>query len=337
MTSSNKQNAVAVVLCTFNGEKHIEAQLDSLLSQSHAVDIHVFDDHSTDSTLALLEEFNKANAVLEIHRSKENTGYVKNFETGISTVLERGYGYIALSDQDDIWEPDKIALAVQAAKSLEQKQGLTTPVLVHSDLQMIDANEHLVHHSFLQYRGYEISEHKHLAKILGQNGVMGNTVLMNSALASMAMPVPSGIHVHDYWLAVVAELFGHRVMIDKPLVKYRIHAGNASNSTSSVRFGVEKWLSKKSWRGFVTRDYRLPFKEDTRAGGIDTLLAQDNGLPPLQPEQEYLIRLFKRYLEFTDSRSALFFSMMKHGFFKKGLAHRLRLAYSMLLTKRYSN
>jgi len=336
MTISKVNTEVAVVLCTYNGATHIQAQLNSLARQTTPADIFVFDDQSNDNTRELIEAHVLSHTCLHIHSNKTNLGYVANFAKGIEHVLKLGYRYIALSDQDDLWHPEKIEIALTLLHEQEQISGEDTPLLSHSDLSMIDANGDLVHSSFFKYRQYEIDERKNLAIVLGQNGVMGNTVLMNRALARLALPFPEGIHVHDYWLALIAELFGHRLLLKNPMVQYRIHENNVSNSTTSVRFGIEKWLSEKSWLGFVRRDYRLPFKEDSRVAGINKLLETDNGLPALTAQQRELIALFKDYLTLAQSRPKLYLTMLKNGFFRKGGAHRLRLLYSILLTKRYS-
>jgi len=159
---------------------------------------------------------------------------------------------------------------------------------------------------------------------------------MNRALAMLAQPFPAELHVHDYWIAVLAELYGYRELLDESLVSYRIHNSNASNSSNSIKFGIAKLFDEKSWQGFINRDYRLPFKEDTRLNAVSTLLNDTNNLPSLNTEQRHLLSTFQRYLEFKHSRTALFYSMLKAGFFRKGLKHRLRLAFSTLLTRRYN-
>lgn len=329
------QPTVAIVLCTYNGESHIAAQLDSLVKQSWPVAVRVFDDVSTDATAGIVESYkNRLN--LSVCVNAINLGYVANFEAGIAEVLSEGFDYIALCDQDDIWSPDRIAKGMQALQALETQHGCDNAVLAHSDLRMIDANSDCVHASFFHYRHYEISHTRSVATILGQNGVMGNTILMNSALASMATPFPAKLHVHDYWLAILAELHGHRAFISEALVDYRIHEANASNSAENVKFGIERLLDGKSWRGFVERDYRLPFKEDYRLNVIDALLKSGSEFPELSSEHKQLLLTFRDYLVFNGSRLTLLTTMLRAGFFRRGLRHRMRLIYSTLLTKRYN-
>jgi len=335
--SAPNQPTVAIVLCTFNGSKHLEAQLDSLALQDWPIAVFAFDDVSSDNTIELLNAYTNKLSI-SIHKNSSNIGYVANFENGIAHVLEAGFDYIALSDQDDIWDTKRISSGMQSLLSIEQRNGLNSnqPLLAHSDLKMVDQKNELVHASFLKYRHYEIGTEKSLPTVLGQNGVMGNTILMNRHLAQMALPFPQELHVHDYWLAVLAELYGQRILLPEALVSYRIHDANASNSNDSIKFGPAKVLDGKSWQGFVTCDYRLPFKEDSRIGAIHALNDQSNGLPALTPEQKNVVQLFLAYLEFKQPRLKSFLSMRNHGFFRKGFRHRCRLAYSTLLTNRYN-
>jgi len=336
MRSHDPQPDVAVVLCTYNGSRHLETQLESLVAQTWPIALYAFDDASTDDTVAILHSFsNRLN--ISVFVNEQNVGFVSNFEAGIKRVLDEGYNHIALCDQDDLWEPTRIATGMKRLQSIEANSKPQMPVLVHSDLMMIDANNQPVHHSFFEYRQYAINNSPSLPTVLGQNGVMGNTILMNRALASIALPFPPQLHVHDYWLAVLIELFGHREQLAQALVSYRIHNDNASNSNDSIKFGVAKLLEGKSWRGFVKRDYRLPFKEDSRIGAINTLLSCPDNLPELHNEQRELLEQFQAYLEFKQPRTTMFYSMLKLGFFRKGVMHRIRLAYSTLLTKRYQS
>lgn len=326
---------VAIVVCTYNGTRHIEEQLDSLVAQSWPIAVRVFDDASNDKTVDLLNSY-KDKLDIRISVNAENIGYVANFELGISQVLSEGFDYLALCDQDDIWHSERIEKGMNAILAAEEQLTPQTAVLAHSDLRMIDADNQCIHASFFEYRRYEISQARSVPTVLGQNGVMGNTILMNRSLATMAQPFPKDLHVHDYWLAILAELHGYRILVKDALVDYRIHDANASNSTGSIKFGLAQLIDGKSWTGFIERDYRLPFKEDERLNVIDALLTNAAHYPELTNDNKQLLTIFRKYLVFKDSRSSLFYSMLKAGFFRKGLKHRLRLTYSTLLTKRYN-
>jgi len=304
MSTTDEKARVAIVLCTYNGADHIKEQLDSIQAQSWPVALRVFDDGSTDKTIDILQSY-KPQLDLSITVRSKNLGYVANFESGIAQVIDEGFNY-------------------------------TAPALAHSDLRMIDSTGQCVQSSFFKYRHYEIGQERALATVLGQNGVMGNTILMNRALATMANPFPEELHVHDYWFAVLAELHGHRVLIDQPLVNYRIHDSNASNSNDSIKFGLAKTFDGKSWQGLVNRDFRLPFKEDDRLNVIDTVISENTRFPKLIDSQVQLLTTFRNYLVFKEPRLKLLHSMLNAGFFRKGFRHRIRLCFSTLFTKRYN-
>ncbi len=346
LQSTNAQPKVAVVLCTFNGAEYLETQVQSLVSQSYPVSIRVFDDGSSDRTLDIVSDLARQFDI-QLFKNETNRGFVKNFEFGIRQVLEEEFDYIALSDQDDIWEENRVQAGMEALLLQEQQlqehsddqhsaNAAKQAILVHSDLCMIDSLSRPLRFSFLNYRKYAIDESRNEAVILGQNGVMGNTILMNRALAEMALPFPTNLHVHDYWLAVVAELFGKRLFLANPLVAYRIHERNSSNSSGSTKFGLARLLDGKSINGFLKRDFKLPFKEDTRQVVTTFLLSNNGQLPALNSEQRATVTLFDEYLRAERGKFTMLIKMLRMGFFRKGVLHKMRVAFSLLTSARYS-
>lgn len=334
MPTSEQQPTVAIVLCTYNGSKHLIDQLESLKIQTWPVAVYAFDDNSADNTLDKLKDYaDKLN--LSVRTNDTNLGYVANFEAGIAHVLGEGHRYIALCDQDDIWHMDKIAKGMQHLLIAEKKLGDDALILTHSDLNLIDANQQQLHESFFKYRRYGISKEKSLALVLGQNGVMGNTVLMNRALAKFALPFPAKLHVHDYWLALLAELYGHRILVDGALVSYRIHTGNASNSSESIPLGNADKRRKKTKNTLFKRNHELPFKEDSRLQVVSLICNDTSRFPALENDDQQVMSSFKDYLEFKQSRIKVLFFMLKYGFFRTGIKHRIRVAYRTLITNRY--
>jgi len=341
--SAQPTSNVAVVLCTRNGARWIEEQIESILSQSYPVAIRVFDDASTDDTVERIETCTYGHDVECIVRTKP-LGVVNNFADGIQHVLDEGFAYIALADQDDIWASDRIQQGLDklqdtantSVSSETPNSQSPTPQLAHSDLAMMNAHNQVIHKSFMRWRNYQTSPSSSLATVLGQNGVMGNTILMNRELAELALPFPIDLHVHDYWLALVAELLGQRHYIDKALVRYRIHDKNVSNSAGTVNFGLKRWFQGLSVDGLLRRDFRLPFKEDSRHNAVRSLL-KDPRFKHLDKDQKATIRAFSNYLAFDDNRRSIALSVFKHKFIRPGLRHRLRVIVSILTSQRYQN
>ena len=326
---------VAVVLCTYNGARYLEEQVDSLLSQEQSVSIFASDDASSDGTAEQLSDLLRPK-VDSLVVQPLNQGYVRNFEATLQRAVESGASYIALSDQDDVWDEDRIACGMREMAELEKKHGVGAPLLVHSDLRLIDADGELLHESFLDYRHYRISNHRNLGIVLGENGVMGNSILMNQAMARLCLPFPEQLHVHDYWIALMAELYGHRAMLAAPLVGYRLHKQNASNTASSMRKGYQAALSNVTWKKLWSRDFKLPFKEDTRLFTLNNLLADADKYSDLEITDWKKIESFRRYLVFKQSRLRSFFYLLKSNMVRPGFLYRLRLFVVIMLTSRYS-
>ena len=140
-------NKVNIILCTYNGEKYIEKQLDSILNQTYQnIDIYIHDDGSKDCTLEkvkLVKERNRTNKKIIILNETNNLGYPECF---IKTLLDSDKSdYYAFSDQDDIWNPDKIELAVKClddCKDIHKK-----PVLYYSAVDYYDEELNFKRHS----------------------------------------------------------------------------------------------------------------------------------------------------------------------------------------------
>ncbi|MBU2099450.1 MAG: hypothetical protein KKD00_11860, partial [Gammaproteobacteria bacterium] len=132
--------------------------------------------------------------------------------------------YVALADQDDTWHLDKLqrclAVMLQAEASAPD-----TPVLVHSDLHVVDASGGEIAPSFIRYQGLDPTRTWFAAQLIS-NTVTGCTSLMNMALLKKALPVPAQAVMHDWWLSLVASAFGCLVFVPAALVEYRQHGRN---------------------------------------------------------------------------------------------------------------
>lgn len=326
--------AVSVVMCTYQGSRHVEEQLRSVLQQSWPVRLLVSDDASVDNTVELAAGLLRDD-VDRLEAQDSNVGYVKNFERAMASALEGGTRYLALADQDDIWTPDRIAHGMQAMQELERVHGPDVPLLVHSDLTLIDEQGSPLHDSYLTFRRYRLGSEKKLPIVLGENGVMGNTVLMNRALATLALPFPDGLHVHDYWLALLAELFGQRSLLTEPQVSYRLHQSNASNTASSLLTGWRGLFDRSHVRRWLALDFKLPFKEDSRQRVVEHVLSTAHRYPSLGADERAELQAFLRYLAFEQPRHRSLGYLLRSGATRRGFRFRLRLCLAVMLTRRY--
>jgi len=310
---------IAICLASCNGEKYIAEQLESIFAQDYQnFKLYIADDRSTDNTVTIIKGFQDRFAdQIDLIVNDMQLGVVKNFERLLSHCKEE---YIALSDQDDLWEKDKLTLQIEALMQLE-KQSETKSCLVHSDLSMMDENTKLIADSYFKFRGYRLNQKKDLGHILGPSGVMGNTLMLNRELRNKALPFPPELEVHDYWIAIVAELYGKRKTLQKSLVRYRIHNQNSSNSIQNIQSNNRQWL---------TKDIKLPYLESRRYAIMATLLKR-----VLSNEDKKSIQAFYDYLTFSKSRLEMFSDLIRYSLVKRGIWFRTKLFVKLMLTNRY--
>jgi glycosyltransferase involved in cell wall biosynthesis len=217
-------SAYSVVICTYNGEKFLREQLDSVLNQSvQANEILVVDDNSTDATFDILKTYVERFPQLKIHRNEKNLGVIKNFELALQ--LSTG-DYIFIADQDDLWHPDKI----ESFERLIRKNRITPEdvCLVFSDLEVINSDRNQISDSFWKLNDFRFSEDPSelFANILFRNFVPGCSSMITKGLRNIARPFPRRISMHDHWLCLVAVAFGRVYRMPESLMKYRQHDQN---------------------------------------------------------------------------------------------------------------
>src|SRR5690606_2365429 len=212
---------------------YLPEQLDSLLAQSYGNFVIVTrDDGSTDASKALIADYASRHPERFhiVESGGRNVGASAGFSLLMQYVLENRQAleieraYILCCDQDDVWYPQKISVSMQRLLILES-QSPGKPVLVHSDLRVVDAQRRQIALSFVAYQGLNAFRNS-FTRLLVSNVVTGCTALFNEELAALAAPVPQDAMMHDWWLALVASAFGRVSFIEKTLVDYRQHGSN---------------------------------------------------------------------------------------------------------------
>lgn len=218
---------VSVVMATYNGEKYLEQQIQSILTQTLKPDeIIVCDDVSTDGTIAILKKYQQQGQltyVVNDHR----LGFIDNFKKAVALAADTNY--VSLSDQDDEWLPDKLERSVALLQKIDNSK---IPCLVYTDLMWIDQDQKILNSSFLNVVGQDKYQHN-LQTLLFGNLVTGCTTLMNPALKRLFAEIPNDIYFHDAWMALMAFTFGRAECVKLPLVKYRKHENNVSISADA--------------------------------------------------------------------------------------------------------
>lgn len=202
---------VEVLLATFNGESFIEDFLNSLSNQEGVrIHLRVSDDGSTDETLELIRSFKSSFESCEILKGP-GKGPSANF---FSLIDNSSYNYVALADQDDLWEKDKLSTQLSYLMS-------NAPHLVCHDRAVLNSRGQKIQDSNVSVQFLK------LKNALVENVVFGNTILMNKQGIELVRNHRSpNVFMHDSFMYLVFSCFGQMTFIQKPLTKYRIHGGN---------------------------------------------------------------------------------------------------------------
>jgi len=234
---------VEILLASYNGELFIFEQLESLAEQSY---VHwkliARDDGSSDQTPEYLNSFARQHPgkVSIVRDSKGSLGAAGNF----AELLQHSTAdYLMFCDQDDVWLKEKLGLSLKRIQELEAIHGKATPLLVHTDLKVVDKNLATLSNSFWKHQNLDPRTGERWNRLLVQNVVTGCTTIINRALREAALPIPGAAIMHDWWLALVASLLGRVEFIDQPTVLYRQHG---HNDTGAKKWGTRFILNRIS-------------------------------------------------------------------------------------------
>ncbi|MDR7130092.1 glycosyltransferase involved in cell wall biosynthesis [Algoriphagus sp. 4150] len=213
---------VSIALCTYNGSKYLAVQLESVLNQTYLnLEIVIVDDRSTDSTYELLISYqSKYPNIIRLYRNERNLGFIKNFEKAIS--LCHG-SLIALSDQDDIWDCNKIAIQVENIKE---------SILIYHDSLMVNEEGISLQKSISNLKNMYSGGSP--LPFLFNNCVSGHSVLMKKELIKDILPFPKEIF-YDWWIAFKATQAGTISYLNDTLVHYRQHEGTITSPTLTTK------------------------------------------------------------------------------------------------------
>ncbi len=310
-------------MATCNGEQFLRQQIDSVLNQGYEnFEFIICDDNSDDSTIDIISSYLLKHPQIKLYKNSSCIGVVKNFEKGIT--LSRG-DYIALCDQDDIWRVDKLNIYLNQLKNINRNLK-SAPIMIHSDLRMISSTDKIIKSSYFQFRKYKLRANKDLSHIVGPCGVMGNTILMNSKLKEYILPFPDALAVHDYWIALINEIYGYRITVNDTLVDYRIHEKNFSNSKNNIDRSFLKVL-----KNILTLKIRkMPYLNIGREKVISQLLKRED----IPKNDKELLEKYLKYFDKHSSRILKFYILVRYDFVKRDLLYRLNLFMSILFLKK---
>lgn len=296
------EGGVVIVLSSYNGAAFVAEQLESICRQTYPRwTLLVRDDGSTDDTVRMVESLAASEPRIALIRDGlGNLGPAQSFGALLQVALTRGAEYVACADQDDVWEADKLDVQLEAMRSREATVGRTRPVLVHTDLAVVDESLRLLHPSFLAYQGLDGPREAALERLLTQNFVTGCTTLVNRSLLKAALPLPDVV-MHDWWLALCAASMGELVYCPRATVRYRQHERNAAGSRWWVQVGLDAALHPLAWWRRSSAAFAATV---TQAGALAARMEREAG--PAPPDRGKARGIVRAYAEaFTGRRRAL--------------------------------
>lgn len=237
---------IEIVLATYNGEKYLKEQLDSIMCQScQEFRILVRDDGSVDNTIEIITAYRKKypEKIKLIASANSGGGAVTNF---FQLVEHTTAEYVMFADQDDVWFPNKIEIMYQKMLYLEKIKGKQLPILVFSDYKLVDKK---LQDMKFDSRNSQISAyHLTLNRLLVQNYVTGCTVMINKSLSQRFGFYDKSIQMHDWWAALIASAMGVIYHLPQELMLYRQHENNCVGAVNikSFQYRMHKFLDKKT-------------------------------------------------------------------------------------------
>ena len=209
---------VAILMSTYNGQKYVQEQIDSLLSQKDVgVEIIIRDDGSKDDTVALLESIASKTKCITVLK-EENVGVTKSFNLLAAYAKDNSSAdYYAFCDQDDVWESDKLIVALRALKGYPETQ----PNMYFSNLRMVDENLKTIREMY--YPGeVKIGSRKALVQVF----TYGCTCVFNRRALEMFCSVNEQHLCHDHWIFELCTYYGNAVYDENSHILYRQHGDN---------------------------------------------------------------------------------------------------------------
>ena len=298
---------VSIAMATYNGAKYLQEQLDSFIAQTRQPDeLIVTDDCSTDATLEILEAFaSTAPFDVVIHRNDRNYGYCGNFNQAL---LRCSGDLVFLSDQDDVWFPEKLERVVENA-------------LEHPDALVLMNDAALTHGDLTETGLTKLGQIKS-AGFSDANFVMGCCVAVRRDLLDLCLPIPDEFPAHDDWIVGIADGMGRKKVLAETLQHYRRHEDNESQWIVNSTRRVTKWdVQIKMWKDHLarllgqTKDGQPSKVDGNEPAALTLKWAQDtlSSTPPAyQQDLSRLIRTMTDQVNALERRNTIRSSPLPH-------------------------
>jgi glycosyltransferase involved in cell wall biosynthesis len=322
MSTFAKQSEVEVLLATYNGDQFVREQIDSILAQDYrSVRILASDDGSQDTTREILAEY--GNRFLDRFHLLENKLSTRSAKLNFLRLMRAATGtYLCFADQDDVWLPNKVSRCMEEMQKLEVRHGSSLPLLVFSDLRVVDQQLKTMYPSMWKQMNIDPESIHRLERLIGRSVVTGCTALINRPLLELARSMPPEAPMHDRWIGMLAATMGAAAIVADQTVLYRQHESNVVGATEP----------DNSVPGIVSRASRPDGRRAERARSeaqVEALLRVHGGDMPRANAN-----LLRAYLRSVRSPNPLerIATTLRYGFFRGGFLKNLLTLLDLALS-----
>ncbi len=242
---------VDILLPVYNGRKYLPEQLASFKNQTEkSIRLILRDDGSGDGGIdeSLFRDGGLAYRILP---ERDHRGVVASYN---ALLAASDAPYVMFSDQDDVWNSDKVSKSLERLMAMEAEYGSDTPLLCFSDLAVVDEKLKLKSPSYFDYQKIDPLRNR-LNQLLLQNTGCGCTMIFNQAMKQLVGIMPEGTVMHDHFFMLTAACFGKISFIDEALMLYRQHGRNVYGAS---RYGWKYFFRRggQGWHSIRKRFYQ---------------------------------------------------------------------------------
>ncbi len=271
---------ITILMATYNGENYVAEQIESIILQTETRwTLVVQDDCSNDATADVVKGYvlKYPGKILFIERDVPSGSAKNNFFSMLDFARTQ---YTMTCDQDDVWLPEKIKVTLQKIQELEGHYGKDIPLLVHTDLKVVDENLRVIADSMFQYQKLDYRRDK-INNLLVQNIVTGCTMMVNEPLLKLLEKSSEQAIIHDWWFALVVSAFGKIGFVNQSTMLYRQHGRNeiGSKNSQSICYNLNLLINAGNSKVSLIKSYNQAqkfftfFETQLPASVLDTIKA----------------------------------------------------------------
>lgn len=280
-----KSMSIDILLSTYNGQRYLEAQLNSLFSQTYSNwKLLIRDDASTDGTMEIIQHFQNKHPdkLFLISNPEGNVGFALSY---LKLMKYSDADYLMFCDQDDVWNSDKIEKLVKHISENEKEN----PYLAFADSIIVNDKREIIYQSYAQLTGLNYRKGQQI--YLLKNYIPGCNFIFNKKLKQKALEVNFAMPVHDFWLLMIAAAIGKVGFVNEPLMQYRLHPGNAIGLIGKpTGFWRQVEIFVKDFIKYAFNNAR--YRENLYKGNLDQLKMIADIFPSeLSPEAFQLVNI----------------------------------------------